>query len=66
MAYLNAHLMYKRKQSECEVGDKSSVGRNAITQVMLTVGVRKCDGEDVTVENNIKLFCLKVSCLCMK
>ena len=33
-------------QCMCDVGDKSSVGDNATTQVAVTVGVEKCDGNN--------------------
>ena len=35
--------MYRK---ECDVGDKTSVGDQATTQVVATVGVKKHDGEN--------------------
>ena len=33
----------------CDVGDKNSVGDSATTQVMVTVGVEKFDGENIVI-----------------
>ena len=45
MVYHNTRVMYKRLRRACDAGDENSVGDNTITQVVVTVGVEKCDGK---------------------
>ena len=49
MVYKNAHVMYKGNQSACDVGLKNSVGDNASIQVMVTVGIEKCDSDNKVI-----------------
>ena len=49
MAYDIARVMYKRLRRACDVGDKNSLGNNGATQVVVTVGVEKCDGENKVI-----------------
>ena len=49
MAYCNVGAMYKRWLRAFDVGDKNSMGDNATTREVVTVGVEKCDNKNKVI-----------------